>query len=152
MFIQLGTTALHPLWCYLLVNVWELGIRGPAIAQSVSQVLNMVVLSLYLQRVESFKETWFWPDAACFRGLWNYCKIGLNTMGVIWLEWVAFEFLTFITGFLDVDSTGAQIILFNFECLIFMPAMTMQIACAAKVGKSIGANNVPLAKLFATAS
>jgi Na+-driven multidrug efflux pump len=67
-------------------------------------------------------------------------------MWVIWLEWCAFEFLTFFSGYLDVDSTAAQILLFNFECLIYMPALSLSIAAGANVGKYVGAGDVSSAK------
>jgi MATE family multidrug resistance protein len=149
MVIQVITTIIHPFWCYLFVHVWELGIKGPALATSVSTVLNILLLSIYLSRIESFKEMWFLPNAECLKGLKHHITLGLNSMGLIWLEWCAFELLVFMSGFLVVDSTGAQIILFNFECLIFMPAMALQIATSAKVGKEIGAGNVVLAKRYA---
>jgi Na+-driven multidrug efflux pump len=40
-----------------------MGVKGPALALSVSQVLNMVGLSIYLSRIEEFKEAWYWPNA-----------------------------------------------------------------------------------------
>jgi Na+-driven multidrug efflux pump len=51
MYIQMGTTVLHPLWCYLFVHAIDLGIRGPALAASVSQIINMVCLNFYLGRI-----------------------------------------------------------------------------------------------------
>ena len=109
----------------------------------------MTVLSIYLGRIPEFKEAWFWPNAECLKGLVNYVRIGIYSMCLIWLEWCAFEFMTFMTGYLDVESTGAQIVLFNFECLIYMPALALSIASAANVGKHMGANNVAVAKRYA---
>lgn len=107
MVIQVVTTCIHPLWCYLFVDVFDMGIKGPALAQSVSHILNILVLSLYLNRIESFKEAWYWPTVECFKGIGNYMKIGFFSMCLIWLEWCAFEFMTFMSGYLDVASTGA---------------------------------------------
>ena len=126
-----------------------MGIKGPALAGSLSQIINMTVLSLYLSRIESFKEMWFMPNAECFRGLYNYLKLGFFSMCLIWCEWCAFEFIVLMSGYLDVESTGAQIILMNFECLVFMPALSMQIATAAPVGKMVGAMKIDLAKRYA---
>lgn len=152
MYIQIATTVLHPLWCYIFVDVLNMGIKGPALALSLSQIINISALSLYLNRIESFKEAWFLPNAECFKGLKHYLSIGFYSMCLIWLEWCAFEFLTFMSGFLDVNSTGAQTILFNFECLLYMPALAMQIGSGAMVGKFIGANDVPNAKRYAKVS
>ena len=145
MYIQIATTIVHPFWCYLFTDVLNWGLIGPPLAQSLSHFINIVVLSVYLGRLESFKEMWFWPNADCFKGLTNYLKIGMFSMGLIWLEWCAFEFLTFFSGFLDVDSTAAQIILFNFECLIYMVGLSLSIAGSAHVGRHIGAGKVELA-------
>ena len=73
-------------------------------------------------------------------------------MCLIWLEWCAFEFMTFMSGYLDVPSTAAQVILFTYECLIYMVALSISIASGALVGKQIGAGNVFLAKKYAKVS
>jgi multidrug resistance protein, MATE family len=49
MYIQVGTTIVHPLWCYLFVHVFDMGIIGPPLAQSISTVLNIAILSYVLQ-------------------------------------------------------------------------------------------------------
>jgi MATE family multidrug resistance protein len=49
MYVQVCTTIVHPLWCYLFVDVFEMGIIGPPLAQSVSTMLNIVVLSIVLK-------------------------------------------------------------------------------------------------------
>lgn len=125
-----------------------MGIIGPALAQSISTLLNIAILQFVLLQKSDMKEMFFWPTKESVDGIFNYIKIGFFGMCIIWLEWCAFEFLTLMSGYLDVDSTGAQIILFNFECLIFMPAMAMSWACSSLVGKYIGEGNHGLAKRF----
>lgn len=36
MYVQIGTTIIHPLWCYLFIDVWAMGVKGPALALSFS--------------------------------------------------------------------------------------------------------------------
>jgi Na+-driven multidrug efflux pump len=108
----------------------------------------MIALHIYIGRIEKLKEMWFWPNAECFKGIGDYISLGFFSMCTMWLEWCAFEFLTFMCGFLDTESIGAQAILFNFECLIYMPAIGFMSGAGAKVGNSIGENNVPLAKRY----
>jgi Na+-driven multidrug efflux pump len=83
-----------------------MGIKGPALASSVSQILNMFILWIYLNSQKDLKEMWFFPNKECFRGLINYMKLGFWSLGLIWLEWCAFEFMTFMSGYLDVESTS----------------------------------------------
>jgi MATE family multidrug resistance protein len=61
MYIQIATTIVHPLWCYLFVHVWKLGVRGPAIAISLTQTITFFILFIYLSRKQEFKEIWFFP-------------------------------------------------------------------------------------------
>jgi MATE family multidrug resistance protein len=114
MYIQVGTTMVHPLWCYLSLHYFEMGVKGPALAQSISTILNIAILSVCLSRISEFKEVFFMPNRECLKGISNYFKLGVPSLLLIWFEWCAFEFLTFMSGYLDVASTGAQIILFNF--------------------------------------
>lgn len=44
MYIQSATCIVHPLWCYLFVHTFELGMIGPALAQSISTLLNIAIL------------------------------------------------------------------------------------------------------------
>jgi hypothetical protein len=60
-----------------------------------------------------------------FQGITAYFKTGFLGLMIIWLEWCAFEFLTLMSGYLEIDSTSAQAILFNFECLIYMVAFAL---------------------------
>jgi len=53
------------------------------------------------------KEMFFWPTTENFNGIGTYFKTGFFGMCIIWLEWCAFEFLTLMSGYLDVNSTGA---------------------------------------------
>jgi hypothetical protein len=53
------------------------------------------------------KEMFFWPTKESLDSIGKYVKTGFFGMCIIWLEWCAFEFLTLMSGYLDVNSTGA---------------------------------------------
>ncbi|CDW87432.1 multidrug resistance [Stylonychia lemnae] len=149
MFIQLATTLFHVLWCYLFIHTFDLGIRATAMAFSITNFINMFILLVFISRISQLKDAIFWPSKDSFRGLGEYLKIGLFSTAIIFLEWSSFEFMTLLSAFLGVNSTGAQAVLFNFECLIYMPALGLQIASNAVVGKAIGAKDSQLAKRYA---
>lgn len=46
--IHLSTTLLHVLWCYLLIEREELKIEGACYAIIITEVLNCVLLALYM--------------------------------------------------------------------------------------------------------
>ena len=111
------------MWCYLFVHVFDWGIRATAIAFTITNFLNIFILSIYISRIEKLKEALFLPNKECFNGIGNYLKIGSVSAAIIFLEWSSFEFMTLMSAFLGVNQTGAQAVLFNFECLIYMPAL-----------------------------
>jgi Na+-driven multidrug efflux pump len=123
MVIQIITTIFHGLWCYLFVHYLDMNIRGTALAYSITQVLTFVILCTYISRLEKLKEAIFWPNKESFTGLWDYLKIGILAACITSLEWSSFEYMTLMAGFLGISQTGAQGVLFNFECVIYMPAL-----------------------------
>ena len=49
MYIQVVSTALHVLWCQLLVNVAGLGLIGTSIAVCITYWINFVGIIVYLE-------------------------------------------------------------------------------------------------------
>lgn len=47
MIIQLISTAAHIIWCWVLTDMLGLGIRGPAIANLVTNFINLVSVHVY---------------------------------------------------------------------------------------------------------
>eukprot|EP00347_Sterkiella_histriomuscorum_P011508 403372185 len=149
LYIQLGTTLFHPLWCYLFLHQFGLGIRATAMAYSITNIANTIILLIIVTKIDKLKDAIFWPNKDCFKGLGEYFRIGIFSAAIILFEWSAFDFMTLMSGFLGVNSTGAQSVLYNFECLIYMPALGLQIATSAVVGNSIGSKNADLARRYA---
>jgi Na+-driven multidrug efflux pump len=49
MYIQLATTVLHFVWCYLLVDVMELGATGAGFATTFTHFLTMAGIYIYTE-------------------------------------------------------------------------------------------------------
>ena len=65
-------------------------------------------------------------------------------------EWWAFEVLTFMGGTLGVLELAALTICLNLHSLLFRVPLGITEATSALLGNAIGANNVTLAKRFAS--
>ena len=65
-------------------------------------------------------------------------------------EWWAFEILTILSGIIGVNEQAANVVAFNVLAQVFMIPLGMQEASCAIIGIEIGANNVPLAKRYAS--
>ena len=64
MLIQVISLPLHIGWCYLLTDVYEMGIKGTAIASSITNLINFILMWIYSSRFTEAKirtETWFFP-------------------------------------------------------------------------------------------
>lgn len=95
MVIMFCTMLLHNLWCYILVDVVEMGVRGASIATMLTYFLNFFLSLVYVQILRSknevIKESWHFFDAESFKELWPYFKRAVNCCFLLILEWWCFE-------------------------------------------------------------
>ena len=89
---------------------------------------------------------WFIPFRAdvkseCFdkNGLIDYFKEGIPSIGMLSLEWWAYEIMTVFAAYISLKATAAQVILINLASLFFMPVLGLQISASVLVGQRIGA-------------
>lgn len=80
MYITLFTAILHPLWCYLLIIVASLDIRGAAYAMGVTQLLNFVIITVYIHFWNGCPQSYFCfnKDSLDFRRVCDYLKVILS--------------------------------------------------------------------------
>lgn len=112
MFIQIGITTSHIFWCYLFTDVFDLGIKGTALASSLSNLLNLAAFTIYttyFTKGRMREEAWFSPFAKnsireCFdaRGLKDYMKFGVSSIGMQSLEWWSYEMMMVFSAYLGV--------------------------------------------------
>lgn len=102
MLAMVGGTALHLLWCYLLVAKYDLGVEGLALATSFTYLLMFLMITEYAHCLSRLKEALFCPDKSVFEGWGEYFKLGIPAMIMICAEDWAFQILTFLAGILGV--------------------------------------------------
>jgi MATE family multidrug resistance protein len=102
MFLGIATTFIHFLLCYVITLLLEFGVYGPAISLSISNLIGLVLLSIYSKNIKEsiVKETFSSPSKSIFnmKGLIEFMKIGLPSIGMICLEWWSFEIMTIIAA------------------------------------------------------
>jgi MATE family multidrug resistance protein len=154
MLITIFTALLHPLWCYIFIFYLELGVVGAGVATSFTQLLNLIIVSIYIHVKNPCPESYFYINADCFdwKLIWNYLRKGIPAALMSAADWIGFEVMTLMSSFISAESLAANICLFNFITLIFMIPMGMSFATTTLVGNSIGAKNVEKAKKYTIAS
>lgn len=86
MFIQICTTCFHPLWCYLGVVVFDLGLAGTGFAYSFTNFINVAVTMIFMASIPKLKDASIWPDASSFTGFKEFLSLGIPSMIVLFLE------------------------------------------------------------------
>ena len=64
--IQLIVIPIHLLACWVFVSVFELDIAGVAFANNLTAILTIGGQIVYLNRLESIKEAWYFPTTRTF--------------------------------------------------------------------------------------
>ncbi|CAN1265823.1 Protein DETOXIFICATION 16 [Linum perenne] len=91
---------LHLLLCWLLVFNSALGSRGAAISNSISNWVNVVLLSLYIKFSPSCAKTWTGFSKEALVGVWTFLKLAIPSAFMVCLEMWSFEMLVLASGLL----------------------------------------------------
>ena len=130
MIIQIFTSSLHYLWCYIFVSIMNLNIMGTALAMNITAFSNAMLITVYVTYFQpDLREAWFWPDKDCFQGLLDYLRLGIPAMLMLCFEWWTFEIQTFMASFISVQAIGSQVIILN--SIYFMFCITLGLSYAA---------------------
>lgn len=146
MYVQIVGTALHVMWCYILVVRLEMGIVGTSIATCITYITMCVAITIYTYTQRDISEALIKPNGETFNNLGYYLKLGIPSMLMLSMESWTFELLTLFAGYISIDVAASQVILINVAMQLFMVPFGIQQAAATLVGNSIGENNVAKAK------
>ena len=152
--ITLCTSIVHPIWCYLLVNNFNLGILGAGLSMGITQFLNLVIVSLYIKFKNPYPESWVLYSNDTFKPefIYRYLRKGIPAAVMFAADYLGFEILTFMSSFLGQVPMAANVCLFNYITLIFMIQIGISMAASTLVGNSIGAGNKKLSLAYAYCS
>ncbi|KAF3954857.1 hypothetical protein CMV_019847 [Castanea mollissima] len=87
MLISSGFTALlHVLVCWVLVSKIKLGIKGAALAISISNWVNVILLAIYLRFSPACKKTWTGFSKEALHDILSFLKLGVPSAIMICLN------------------------------------------------------------------
>eukprot|EP00742_Colponemidia_sp_Colp-10_P004558 GILJ01004864.1.p1 GENE.GILJ01004864.1~~GILJ01004864.1.p1 ORF type:complete len:673 (+),score=84.43 GILJ01004864.1:46-2019(+) len=142
--------ALHILWNYLAVDVFDLGFRGPAIATCLTYWLVMLSYVIYIRFTNVYSLTWTPWTLDCLRGWRQYLRLAAPGTVMIAAEWWAFELAAVMSGYLGTIQLDAFAALANTVSLWFMVPMGFATAMTTVVGIALGAGDPEGAKTAAS--
>jgi len=134
---------LHIGWCFFLVDFCDMGLRGLALATSITSFTGFISLTVYTSRYtdENLRnKTWYipatknqWKEVLDKQGLKEYTIFGFSSMGTICLEWWSFECMMLLSSYISVKATATQIIIMNTCSLFYMLPLGLQISSSVLV-------------------
>ena len=66
MVSQTVAIAFHPLWCYIFMSHYDLGIVGIGIAGVITDLSVLLYNIAYPYHLEELRPALFWPGGRCF--------------------------------------------------------------------------------------
>ncbi len=146
--VTVVTTTLHPLWCYLFIDVQE-SYLGAAAAKTFTNLLSLVLLVAYvlysgcchktLGRFELDKVLKDWKP---------FLALAIPSALMTCLDWWAYEIMNLMAGVVGSNELSANVALVQLNMLFFMVPVGLGTSACTFVGNSIGANRVQSAKFY----
>ncbi|XP_017717459.1 PREDICTED: multidrug and toxin extrusion protein 2 isoform X2 [Rhinopithecus bieti] len=134
---------------YVLVSVLNLGIRGSAYANIISQFAQTVFLLLYIVLKKLHLETWAGWSSQCLQDWGPFFSLAVPSMLMICVEWWAYEIGSFLMGLLSVVDLSAQAVIYEVATVTYMIPLGLSIGVCVRVGMALGAADTVQAKCSA---
>ncbi|XVF78553.1 hypothetical protein PTKIN_Ptkin14bG0143600 [Pterospermum kingtungense] len=140
--------AIHFGIVYYLVNWTGLGLKGAALAVSISIWISFLLLAIYVFVAKKFEQTWEGLSTESFRYIVTNLKLALPSAAMVCLEYWAFELLVLLAGLMpDSEVTTSLIaICVNTEAIAYMITYGLSAAASTRVSNELGAGNPTGAK------
>ena len=125
----------------------EMGIKGAAIGTLVSRILELVILIVYIARIDDklhlFSRELLKNDSKLLR---DFVKIALPTVGASVLWSVSVPLQTAILGHLSADAIAANSVATTFYQYLKVVVQAMSATSAVMIGQAIGRGDVERVK------
>ncbi|XP_010537481.1 PREDICTED: protein DETOXIFICATION 16 isoform X4 [Tarenaya hassleriana] len=142
------TTLLHLILCWVLVLKSGFGLKGAAMAISVSYWVNVILLSCYIKFSSSCSRTWTGFSAEALHDIPAFLKLAVPSALMVCLELWSFELLVLLSGLLPnpVLETSVLSICLNTSMAVWMIPVGLSGTTSTRVSNELGAGNPEMAK------
>ncbi|MBA0714217.1 hypothetical protein Golax_013203, partial [Gossypium laxum] len=143
------TTLLHILICWVMVFKSELGFRGPALGNSISNWFNVMLLLLDVKLSPSCAKTWTGFSKEAFHNIFTFLRLAVPSAIMVCLEMWSFEMMVLLSGLLPNPKlqTSVLSICHNTSYTVWMIPFGLSGAVSTRVSNELGAGNPEAARL-----
>ncbi|KAK9023497.1 hypothetical protein V6N11_003715 [Hibiscus sabdariffa] len=123
-----------------LVNKTSLGVRGAAMAASISIWLSFLSLAMYVVFANKFKNTWKGSSLESFHYIVSNSKLAIPSAAMVCLEFWAFEILVFLAGLMPNSeiTTSLIAICVTTESIAYVITYGLSAAVSIRVSNELG--------------
>ncbi|KAE8077222.1 hypothetical protein FH972_015802 [Carpinus fangiana] len=142
MLIISGITALlHVLVCWVLVFRIALGIKGSALAITISNWVNVLLLAIYVKVSPACMKTWTGFSKESLHDILSFIKLAVPSAIMICLEYWSFEMVVLLSGLLPNPKleTSVLSISLNTCWMVYMISVGLGGAVSTRVSNELGA-------------
>ncbi|KAM3750966.1 hypothetical protein ACB098_04G073200 [Castanea mollissima] len=143
------TTLLHILMCWILVFKSGLGYRGAALANAISNWINVLLLALYVKFSSSCVKSWTGFSKEAFHNIFTFLRLAIPSAVMVCLETWSFEMMVLLSGLLPDPKlqTSVLSICLNTGSLVWMIPFELSGAVSTRVSNELGAGRPKIARL-----
>lgn len=141
--------ALHVPVNSLMLSIFNLGIRGVALATAITDFNLCIALVSAICYTGAHKDSWGGWSLQCFQQWKPILKLAIPSCISVCLEWWWYELMIFLAGLLQyraAEVVGTMGILVQATSLIYIFPSSLSMAVATRVGNELGANQPNKAK------
>ncbi|XVF09522.1 hypothetical protein REPUB_Repub07fG0100700 [Reevesia pubescens] len=143
------TTLLHILVCWLMVFKSGLGFRGAALANAISNWINVFLLVFYVKLSPSCAKTWAGFSKEAFHNVFTFLRLAIPSAIMVCLEMWSFEMMVLLSGLLSNPTlqTSVLSICLNTSSTVWMIPFGLSSAVSTRISNELGAGNPNAARL-----
>ncbi|XP_031474866.1 protein DETOXIFICATION 49-like [Nymphaea colorata] len=147
-YCALAAIALHFPVNYLLVTVFDMGIRGVALSAAWTNVNIVLCLLCYVCFSKACKSSRVRISTECLRDWYSLVSLAIPSCVSVCLEWWWYEIMILLCGLLlNPKATVASMgILIQTTSLIYIFPSSLSFGVSTRVGNELGANRPDRAK------
>uniref|UniRef100_A0A667XWK0 Multidrug and toxin extrusion protein n=1 Tax=Myripristis murdjan TaxID=586833 RepID=A0A667XWK0_9TELE len=132
---------------YTFLYVLDLGVAGSAAASVTSQCSLAVILFVFIRLQGLHKATWDGWSQESLQEWGPFTRLAISSMVMHCLEWWLYEIAGLLAGTISETELGAQAIIYQLSCIVYMIPSGLSVAASVRVGNALGAGNTEQAKL-----
>ncbi|XVE58820.1 hypothetical protein DITRI_Ditri04bG0199700 [Diplodiscus trichospermus] len=148
------TTLLHILICWVMVFKSSLGFKGAALANSISNWINVLLLALYVKFSPSCAKTWTGFSKEAFHNIFTFLRLAVPSavmfvMTLNSLEMWSYEMMVLLSGLLPNPElqTSVLSICLSTAATVWMVPFGLSCAVSTRASNELGGGNPEAARL-----